>query len=69
MCFCFQETSLDSSQIDGDGDWAPPTNAINDTVKVKKKTRSRIEKEKQTVEGETKYKEAEDLSTVSEDIQ
>ncbi|XP_072023505.1 uncharacterized protein [Amphiura filiformis] len=56
------QESLDSSQADGDS--APPTNAINDTVKVKKKTRSRIGKEKQQIAGEQKVDDALNLSTV-----
>ncbi|XP_072019611.1 uncharacterized protein [Amphiura filiformis] len=56
------QESLDSSQADGDS--APPTNAINDTVKVKKKTRSRIGKEKQQVAEEQKVEDSLNLSTV-----
>ena len=62
----FHADSLNSTHEGGEGDINPGamTMAINDTVKVKKKHRSRIEKEKQQKEEEAKKADALNLSTV-----
>ena len=62
----FQADSLNSTH-EGEGDINPAamTMAINDTAKVKKKHRSRIEKEKHQKEEETRKADALNLSTVS----